>query len=123
MSVRLLIPLLDQIIDNTVDLDPEYQRGKFIPFFHIEANLRFNIDVVWPEPKQSGLIDSILRHYYMPPVIFGTYTWIFYSLLDPYDDNITFIAVAINPDDGTEMRTCIDGKQRLTSIQRYVRNL
>ncbi|EPS97903.1 hypothetical protein FOMPIDRAFT_17561, partial [Fomitopsis schrenkii] len=45
--------LFDQIIENTIDLDPEYQR-----------------DVVWPETKQSGLIDSILRNYYIPPVIF-----------------------------------------------------
>ncbi|KAM5541581.1 hypothetical protein V8D89_004771 [Ganoderma adspersum] len=70
--------LYDQIIDGTIDLDPEYQR-----------------DIVWSETKQSGLIDSILRNFYMPPVIF---------------------AVTTN-DDGTQTRTCIDGKQRLTSIQ------
>lgn len=29
------------------------------------------VDVVWPELKQSGLIDSMLRNYYMPPIIFG----------------------------------------------------
>ncbi|EIW77493.1 hypothetical protein CONPUDRAFT_61475 [Coniophora puteana RWD-64-598 SS2] len=46
--------LYDQIIDSAIDLDPEYQR-----------------DVVWPESKQCGLIDSILRNYYIPPVIFG----------------------------------------------------
>ncbi|KZT03116.1 uncharacterized protein LAESUDRAFT_738446 [Laetiporus sulphureus 93-53] len=67
--------LYDQIVDDAIDLNPEYQR-----------------DVVWPETKQSGLIDSILRNYYIPPVIFGV-------------------------DDGTERRTCIDGKQRLTSVQ------
>ncbi|KAI9462077.1 hypothetical protein HD554DRAFT_2027786 [Boletus coccyginus] len=47
--------LYDQIIDNAIDLDPEYQR-----------------DVVWQEEKQSGLIDSVLRNYYIPPIIFGT---------------------------------------------------
>lgn len=73
--------LYDQIIDNVIDLDPEYQR-----------------DVVWPELKQSGLIDSMLRNYYMPPVIFAVST----------------------ADDGSELRTCIDGKQRLTSIQRFI---
>ncbi|KAG0694706.1 hypothetical protein DFH29DRAFT_308592 [Suillus ampliporus] len=73
--------LYDQIIDNAIDLDPEYQR-----------------DVVWPELKQSGLIDSMLRNYYMPPIIFAVST----------------------ADDGSELRTCIDGKQRLTSIQRYI---
>ncbi|KAI5981513.1 hypothetical protein EDC04DRAFT_3022073 [Pisolithus marmoratus] len=73
--------LYDQIIDNSVDLDPEYQR-----------------DVVWSDEKQSGLIDSILRNYYMPPIIFA----------------VSF------QDDGSERRTCIDGKQRLTSIQKFV---
>lgn len=29
-------------------------------------------DVVWQEEKQSGLIDSVLRNYYIPPIIFGT---------------------------------------------------
>ncbi|RDX50781.1 hypothetical protein OH76DRAFT_1380310 [Lentinus brumalis] len=70
--------LYDQIIDNTIHLDPEYQR-----------------DIVWSEAKQSGLIDSILRNYYIPPVLF---------------------AVTAH-DDGSQTRVCIDGKQRLTSIQ------
>ncbi|KAH9917716.1 uncharacterized protein B0H18DRAFT_1033507 [Fomitopsis serialis] len=69
--------LFDQIVDSTIDLEPEYQR-----------------DIVWPESKQSGLIDSILRNYYIPPVIFAVTA----------------------KEDGSETRTCIDGKQRLTSI-------
>ncbi|EIN04183.1 hypothetical protein PUNSTDRAFT_116641 [Punctularia strigosozonata HHB-11173 SS5] len=71
--------LYDQIMDGSIDLDPEYQR-----------------DVVWTENKQSGLIDSILRNYYIPPIIFAV----------------------TSSGDGTESRVCIDGKQRLTSIQR-----
>ncbi|KAI0776980.1 hypothetical protein BD413DRAFT_444302, partial [Trametes elegans] len=70
--------LYDQIVDNTIELDPEYQR-----------------DVVWTETKQVGLIDSLFRNFYIPPVIFAVKTH----------------------DDGSETRTCIDGKQRLTSIQ------
>ncbi|KAH9850421.1 hypothetical protein C2E23DRAFT_835051 [Lenzites betulinus] len=70
--------LYDQIVDNTIELDPEYQR-----------------DVVWTEAKQVGLIDSLLRNFYIPPVIFA---------VKRHEDN-------------TETRTCIDGKQRLTSIQ------
>ncbi|KIJ67382.1 hypothetical protein HYDPIDRAFT_37917 [Hydnomerulius pinastri MD-312] len=73
--------LYDQIIDNAIDLDPEYQRA-----------------VVWNEEKQSGVIDSILRNYYIPPIIFA----------------VSF------QEDGSELRTCIDGKQRLTSIQRFI---
>jgi hypothetical protein len=30
------------------------------------------IDVVWSEIKQIGLIDSIFRNFYIPPIIFGT---------------------------------------------------
>ncbi|KAF8129057.1 hypothetical protein EV363DRAFT_1169699 [Boletus edulis] len=73
--------LYDQIIDNSIDLDPDYQR-----------------DIVWQEEKQSGLIDSLLRNYYIPPIIFAVTA----------------------QEDGSELRTCIDGKQRLTSIQRFV---
>ncbi|KAG1727764.1 uncharacterized protein EDB91DRAFT_886494 [Suillus paluster] len=76
--------LYEQIIGSDIDLDPEYQR-----------------DVVWPEAKQIGLIDSILRNFYIPPVIF----------------------VSHQHDDGSESKTCIDGKQRLTSIQRFMDGL
>ncbi|KAH9957584.1 hypothetical protein BC827DRAFT_1224453 [Russula dissimulans] len=70
--------LYDQIIEGVIDLDPHYQR-----------------DVVWSEVKQIGLIDSVFRNFYIPPIIF---------------------AVSQSAD-GTERRVCIDGKQRLTSIQ------
>ncbi|CAE7131168.1 unnamed protein product [Rhizoctonia solani] len=67
--------------EGDIKLDPEYQR-----------------DVVWSDLKQSKLIDSILRNYYIPPVIFSLSS-----------DN-----------KGNQTRVCIDGKQRLTSIYRYV---
>ncbi|KAA1476439.1 hypothetical protein DENSPDRAFT_843400 [Dentipellis sp. KUC8613] len=73
--------LYDQIVEGNIDLDPEYQR-----------------DVVWPDSKQIGLIDSVFRHYYIPPVIFAVST----------------------SDDGVERRVCIDGKQRLTSLQKFM---
>ncbi|KAF8514161.1 hypothetical protein JB92DRAFT_3096266 [Gautieria morchelliformis] len=64
-----------------IDLNPPYQR-----------------DVVWPEVKQIGLIDSIFRNFYIPPVIF-----------------------AVEKDeDGEELRVCVDGKQRLTSISKFM---
>lgn len=56
------------------------------------------IDVVWPEVKQIGLIDSIFRNFYIPPVIFAVY----------------------KDEDGQEVRTCVDGKQRLTSIVKFI---
>ncbi|KAI0275834.1 hypothetical protein BGY98DRAFT_1098601 [Russula aff. rugulosa BPL654] len=76
--------LYDQIIEGVIDLDPYYQR-----------------DVVWSEIKQIGLIDSVFRNFYIPPIIF---------------------AVSQSPD-GTERRVCIDGKQRLTSIQKFMDGL
>ncbi|KAH9961871.1 hypothetical protein BJV74DRAFT_984118 [Russula compacta] len=69
--------LYEQIVDGSINLDPDYQR-----------------DVVWPEQKQIGLIDSVFRNYYIPPLIFAVST----------------------SEDGSEARVCIDGKQRLTSI-------
>ncbi|KAF9442099.1 hypothetical protein P691DRAFT_638967, partial [Macrolepiota fuliginosa MF-IS2] len=76
--------LFDQIVSGDIDLDPEYQR-----------------DVVWPEAKQVGLIDSIFRNFYIPPVIFSVNAH----------------------DDGSENKICIDGKQRLTSIYRFMLGL
>ncbi|KAF9220669.1 hypothetical protein BS17DRAFT_786932 [Gyrodon lividus] len=76
--------LYDQIHAGDIDLEPEYQR-----------------DVVWPESKQIGLVDSILRNFYVPPVIFVTH----------------------QHEDGSETKTAIDGKQRLTSIQRFMDGL
>ncbi|KAJ1304559.1 hypothetical protein OPQ81_005700 [Rhizoctonia solani] len=67
--------------EGDIKLDPEYQR-----------------DVVWSDSKQSKLIDSLLRNYYIPPVIFSLST----------DKN------------GNQTRVCIDGKQRLTSIYRFL---
>jgi hypothetical protein len=64
-----------------IDLNPDYQR-----------------DVVWPESKQIGLIDSLFRNYHIPPVIFS---------------------MAATPD-GETYRVCLDGKQRLTSIQLFM---
>lgn len=42
------------------------------------------------------LIDSIFRNFYIPPIIFAVHT-----------------------DEGVEVRVCVDGKQRLTSIQKF----
>ncbi|KAF8059847.1 hypothetical protein FPV67DRAFT_1707864 [Lyophyllum atratum] len=73
--------LYDQMHSDDIKLDPEYQR-----------------DVVWPDTKMVGLIDSVLRNFYIPPVIFSVVSF----------------------DDGSEKKICIDGKQRLTSIQRFM---
>ncbi|KIY72063.1 hypothetical protein CYLTODRAFT_418242 [Cylindrobasidium torrendii FP15055 ss-10] len=69
--------LFNLISQEQIILDPEYQR-----------------DIVWTSAKQSNLIDSIMRNYYIPPIVFAT-----------GDD---------------EKKTCIDGKQRLTSINLFM---
>ncbi|KAI0034812.1 hypothetical protein K488DRAFT_77027 [Vararia minispora EC-137] len=88
--------LHEQLVDGSINLDPEYQR-----------------DVVWSDTKQVMLIQSIFQNYYIPPVIFGAlYTSFAREIRPNYK-----IAVA-TAEDGSETRVCIDGKQRLTSIQK-----
>ncbi|KAK7435615.1 hypothetical protein VKT23_019567 [Stygiomarasmius scandens] len=76
--------LYEQICSRDINLEPEYQR-----------------DVVWTESKQIGLIDSIMRNFYIPPIIFAVNSY----------------------DDGSETKTCIDGKQRLTSLFKFMDGL
>ncbi|KAL7281120.1 hypothetical protein PYCCODRAFT_1412919 [Trametes coccinea BRFM310] len=63
----------------------------------IDLNPPYQRDVVWPEQKQIKVLDSIWRNYYVPPVVFAVYV----------------------DDSGEEVRCCVDGKQRLTSIQKF----
>lgn len=72
--------LHERIHEGLIDLEATYQR-----------------DVVWPANKQIGLIDSIFRNFYIPPLVFAV----------------------TKDDEGNETRVCVDGKQRLTSIQKF----
>lgn len=59
------------------------------------------IAIVWPEQKQIKLLDSIYRNFYIPPLVF-----------------------AVTHDSRGELtRMCVDGKQRLTSIQKFMDGL
>ncbi len=73
--------------DDNIDLEPEYQRG-----------------VVWTAEKQSAVIESIMRHYYVPPILL--------SLQKPDD----------GAEDEDEFYVCIDGKQRVSSICAFLSN-
>ena len=64
--------LFDQIMNGDIDLDPEYQRGPLFLLFCLVRAHSGHTDIVWPEAKQVGLIDSIFRNFYIPPVIFCT---------------------------------------------------
>ncbi|KAJ3176413.1 hypothetical protein HDU87_005282 [Geranomyces variabilis] len=74
--------LTQHIGSGVIDLDAPYQR-----------------DVVWNAAKQGHLIDSLVKHYYVPPVIFSIH----------------------EGPGGIDIRVAIDGKQRLTSIFRFMR--
>ena len=56
------------------------------------------IDVVWPTGKQMEIIDSLFHNFYVPPVIFAV----------------------MHDEEGEEVRVCVDGKQRLTSIVKFL---
>lgn len=74
----------------------------FFPRVFLGAEKRCgSVDVVWNDVKQSNLIGSIFQNYYVPPIIFAT---------QPHDD-------------GSEIKVCIDGKQRLTSMRRFMDGL
>ncbi|KAH7873913.1 uncharacterized protein C8R40DRAFT_335975 [Lentinula edodes] len=68
----------------------------------IDLSPKYQRNVVWNKQKQINMIDSILSNYYMPPILFSA---------------------SIDDRDGAEHRTCIDGKQRLTSIHLFMDGL
>ncbi|KAL1749947.1 hypothetical protein FB107DRAFT_280126 [Schizophyllum commune] len=66
----------------------------------IDLSPPYQRDVVWSDAKQVQLIGSILHNFYIPPIIFSVKTV-----------------------KGEDHRTCIDGKQRLTSLVRFMDGL
>lgn len=54
---------------------------------------------MWSAEKQSQIIQSLFHNYYIPPVIFSL-----------HEDLAT----------KTIIRKCVDGKQRLASIQKFM---
>jgi hypothetical protein len=88
------------IHEGVIDLNPSYQRGNALRpvAFRVKfSNSLKSLDVVWPEAKQIGLIDSIFRNFYIPPIVF-----------------------AVRPDEeGEQVRICVDGKQVCRSNNFY----
>ena len=82
---RKVSKLLELMNSKYLDLNPHYQR-----------------DIVWSRSAMSHLIDSMLKGYYVPPVIFNLQAF-------EHDDGLRRIK-----------RTCVDGKQRLTSICEFL---
>ncbi|KLO14629.1 hypothetical protein SCHPADRAFT_850808 [Schizopora paradoxa] len=69
---------------------------KMIHDGEIDVNPEYQRDVVWPAEKQCALIESIFLNYYVPPLLF----------------------VVKNTEEEV-VRVCMDGKQRLTSVQMF----
>lgn len=73
---------------------------------YLKLDPEYQRDVVWDETRSSGLIASVLQGYFIPPIIF----------------NVTEQMETL--DDGSETmrhyRICVDGKQRLTSLQKFM---
>lgn len=66
----------------------------------IDLNPEYQRDFVWNEERQTGLIDSLFRGQHIQGIIFNRRS-----------DTVLGIR--------TEVLVCIDGKQRLTSVQRF----
>ncbi|MCJ1311515.1 hypothetical protein MMC25_005187 [Agyrium rufum] len=69
---------------------------------YLDISPAYQREVVWPIKRMSKLIDSLMENFYVPPVLF----------------NVEEIQCA----DGKPRfkRTCMDGKQRLTSIRGFI---
>ncbi|OBT40300.1 hypothetical protein VE00_09642 [Pseudogymnoascus sp. WSF 3629] len=73
---------------------------------YLKLDPEYQRDVVWDETRSSGLIASVLQGYFIPPIIF--------NVLEEWETT----------DNGEDMmrhcRICVDGKQRLTSLQKFM---
>jgi hypothetical protein len=72
-------------------------------------------DVVWSRNKMERLIDSLMHNFYIPPIIFGALV-----VVDEVPVLTRARAAVKRDNDGGEIKVCIDGKQRLTSLQQSV---
>jgi hypothetical protein len=72
-----LTPNINEVRVFSMENDGGLPHGsRLVAFTSLSTETRadLSLDVVWTEQKQSGIIDSILRNYYIPPVIFGAFS-------------------------------------------------
>jgi hypothetical protein len=91
-SIRNALEQPDARVYTTLELHIQIHNGK------IDLNPPYQRDIVWPTGKQMEIIDSLYHNFYVPPVIFAV----------------------MRDEDGEEVRVCVDGKQRLTSIVKFL---
>ncbi|WVQ74029.1 hypothetical protein IAR50_003610 [Cryptococcus sp. DSM 104548] len=94
---------MDRITEGQLE-DPEHQvmdckrLYEMVKDESIELDPSYQRDVVWSTAKQVGLVESLMLKYYVPPIIFAL----------------------VNIRKLNEKYICIDGKQRVTSIIRFM---
>ncbi|KAI0268676.1 hypothetical protein BC834DRAFT_648169 [Gloeopeniophorella convolvens] len=91
-SIRNALEQPDATLYTTLDLHIQIHNGT------IDLSPPYQRDVVWPTAKQMEVIDSLFHNFYVPPIIFAV----------------------MRDDDDEEVRVCVDGKQRLTSIVKFL---
>ena len=84
-QIHTIDRLMELLENQRIDIDPDYQR-----------------EVVWPQNRMSGLIDSLFENCYIPPVVFNKEE------------------VIEEAGEASWTMTCVDGKQRLSSIRAFV---
>ncbi|KAF8063460.1 hypothetical protein FPV67DRAFT_1672482 [Lyophyllum atratum] len=93
-----VIPRLKEVYHKIMSPDSLY---RYLKMDVIDLNPEYQRDVVWTDQNQGYLIDSLMHNYAVFPLIF---------------------AVRPRPEDGREIMVCIDGKQRITAIQKFMEN-
>ncbi|RAQ99844.1 hypothetical protein DDE82_007850 [Stemphylium lycopersici] len=89
VHMRSLASLIKELENGTIEVDPEYQR-----------------EVVWTADRMTGLINSLMENYYIPPIILNKKKG------------------AVGDDGQTrDMYLCVDGKQRLSSVRAFVKGM
>ncbi|KAF2873148.1 hypothetical protein BDV95DRAFT_374275 [Massariosphaeria phaeospora] len=86
--MRTLAYLIKGLNDGLIDVNPDYQR-----------------DVVWTADRMTGLINSLMENFYIPPIILNKKTR---AVQDDDDATSNYSLV------------CVDGKQRLSSVRAFV---
>ena len=99
------VELADMCRRGEIDISPDYQRSEYGLQYYIHDVLLSNPakDPVWSDAKQSQLIDSIFRNFYVPPILFSRV-----QHGRGADKNPIWVL------------NCVDGKQRLTSITKFL---
>ncbi|KAF2798901.1 hypothetical protein K505DRAFT_87483 [Melanomma pulvis-pyrius CBS 109.77] len=80
-SIKWLIKHMEH---GHIDLEPDYQR-----------------EVVWTGDRMTGLINSLMENFYIPPIILSKHS----------------------TEDNKHILVCVDGKQRLSSVRAFVQGI